>query len=893
MYRASNYKGAIFLKDATMPIFSPDRHACAPSYAKLTKQPITGGTYRPLANDKDSNACAPSALSGHHGSKLYTQKSAIHAISDNASVFIPKVVDVLRLPKTADDNKSIDEALNEAANNSTHSVPPSTEIQLTQTDKHPLMQAIEVCKQSVHTTAKALSTAGHAVAKAAKTTGHAIHTAATAVKTAWQTFVNFKAVRLIIKFFKKAYALWKKRMKFSYAFYTSVFFLLTSAEVIFLQWGMYSEPEYEKGTEIDETTKVLQSVGGQVTRFISQMWLEQKNVCLVSFMGLALIYLALIFVTNRFWIATLVFGVALTAFGVANSIKVQLRNEPIIPADLTFISGGDTGSIMSFVPKSSQTFVNGAITFVIWFAIIIFALFVLDGRRRFIHCSWRRPIANVKNIVGNVFRILAAILSVVLLSTYVIGLGTPGSGTYKWAKDNGYAPQLWDAFGDARANNPATTFLSLSKVKAMDKPDNYSQKTMESLAKKYAKEAQAINQTRPNKLTDNTVIMILSETFSDPTRVPGVSFTLDPIPNIRNVKNTTTSGLMLSPGYGGGTANIEYQALTGLNLANFNDSLIVPYQQLVPNQNNPYSFNQIWMEKYGKNASTAVHPFQQSMYLRNINYKKFGFSYLYTLDSKIPLEHTGCIDRSPYVSDSEAYQSILGLIDKQQNWKSSQFLQLVTMQNHLPYGDYYDNNEFSDANISEDLSDGERWNINTYTKGINWTDQETADFLNQLDQINKPITVIFYGDHLPGIYDTADMDKNNKTVLHETDYFIWSNSASPSHDTKVNPITTAYTSSNYFMPLAAEHLNAKVSPYLAMLTELQQEVPAMSRVIGVNGGIGQGKATYLDYAGNNIKATALSTRAKKLLEDYKLIQYDQTVGKDYLKNLNFTQISYE
>lgn len=871
-----------------MPIFSPDRHAHVPSYVKLTKQPIAGGTYRPLANDEDSNACAPSALSGHHGSKLYTQKSAIHAIFDNASVFIPKV-DAPHLPKTTDD-KSIDEAINEAANDSTHSVPPSTEIQLTQANEHPLMQAIEVCKQSVHTTAKALSTAGHAVAKAAKTTGHAIRTAATAVKTAWQTFTNFKAIQLIIKFFKKVYALWKKRMRFSYAFYTIVFFLLTSAEVIFLQWGMYSEPEYEKGTEIDETTKVLQSVGGQVTRFISQMWLEQKNVCLVSFMGLALIYLALIFVTNRFWIATLVFGVALTAFGVANSIKVQLRNEPIIPADLTFISGGDTGSIMSFVPKSSQTFVNGAITFVIWFAIIIFALFALDGRRRFIYCSWRHPIANIKNIIGNVFRILAAILSVVLLSTYVIGLGTPGSGTYKWAKDNGYEPQLWNAIGDAQANNPATTFLSLSKVKAMDKPDNYSQKTMESLAKKYAKEAQAINQTRPNKLTDNTVIMILSETFSDPTRVPGVSFTLDPIPNIRNVKNTTTSGLMLSPGYGGGTANIEYQALTGLNLANFNDSLIVPYQQLVPNQNNPYSFNQIWMEKYGKNASTAVHPFQQSMYLRNINYRKFGFSYLYTLDSKVPLEHTGCIDRSPYVSDSEAYQSILDLLDKQQDSNSSQFLQLVTMQNHLPYGDYYDNNEFLDANISEDLSDGERWNINTYTKGINWTDQETADFLNQLDQIDKPITVIFYGDHLPGIYDTADMDKNNKTVLHETDYFIWSNSVSTSHDTKVNPITTAYTSSNYFMPLAAEHMNAKVSPYLAMLTELQQEVPAMSRMIGTNGGIGQGKATYLDHAGNNIKAAALSAKAKGLLKDYKLVQYDQTVGKNYLEGLDFTQV---
>lgn len=852
-------------------------HDSAPSYVRHERQPLATGTYHPLA--KSNETLSPVDFRARRRAALYTHKNALCAAPSRKSIFTSAAP--ASSPHISTDVLT-----------TTHTQGNAAPADSMSSSNEPAPQT-----HTPKTSATALATIGHgfvragqATAKAAKTTARTIRTAATKVRAAWRTFTNFKAVQLIIKFFKSAHALWKKRMKFSYAFYTIVFFLLTSAEVIFLQWGMYSEPEYDKSTEIDETTKVLQSVAGQVTRFISQMWLEQKNVCLVSFVGLALIYLALILVTNRFWIATLVFGVALTAFGVANSIKVQLRNEPIIPADLTFISGGDTGSIMSFVPKSSQAFVNGAINFVIWFAIIAFALFVLDGRRRFIHCSWRHPIANAKNIIGNIFRVLAAVLSVVLLSAYAMGLGTPGSNVYKWAKDNGYEPQLWNAIGDAQANNPATTFLSLSKVKAMDKPGNYSQKTMESLAKKYTQEAKTINQTRTGELTDNTVIMILSETFSDPTRVPGVSFSLDPIPNIRNIKNTTTSGLMLSPGYGGGTANIEYQALTGLNLANFNDSLIVPYQQLVPNQNDPYSFNQIWMKKYGKNASTAVHPFQQSMYLRNINYRKFGFSYLYTLDSKIPLKHTGCIDRSPYVSDSEAYQSILDLLNRQQDSKSSQFLQLVTMQNHMPYGDYYDNNEFSDANISEDLSDGERWNINTYTKGINWTDQETADFLNQLDQMDKPITVIFYGDHLPGIYDTADMNKNNKTVLHETDYFIWSTSASSSHGTKVNPTTTAYTSSNYFMPLAAEHMNAKVSPYLAMLTELQQEVPAMSRVIGTNGGIGQGKATYLDHDGNDIKVTALSAKAKELLKDYKLVQYDQTVGKNYLKDLDFTQV---
>lgn len=105
-----------------MPIFSPDRHACAPSYVKLTKQPIAGGTYRPLADNEDSNACAPFTLSGHHSSKLYTQRSAIHAVSDNTSVFIPNV-DAHHLPETAD-NKSVNEAVDEAANDNIHSAPP-------------------------------------------------------------------------------------------------------------------------------------------------------------------------------------------------------------------------------------------------------------------------------------------------------------------------------------------------------------------------------------------------------------------------------------------------------------------------------------------------------------------------------------------------------------------------------------------------------------------------------------------------------------------------------------------------------------------------------------------------------------------------------------------------
>lgn len=866
-----------------MPIFSPDRHACAPSYVKLTKQPITGGTYRSLANDEDSNACAPSALSGHHGSKLYTQKSAIHAISDNASVFIPKV-GAPHLPKTADD-KSIDEAINEAANDSTHSAPPSAEIQLAQANEHPLMRAVEVCKQSVHTTAKALSTAGHAIAKAAKTTGHAIHTAATAVKTAWQTFTNFKAIQLIIKFFQKAHGLWKKRHRFSFSFYAIVLVLVTAFEVVFLQWGMYSEPEYPEGSEIDDTTRVLQSVIGRTTKFVSQTWIDNQYQALLNFIVLGAIYLTLVLILNRFWVASAIFGTVMTVFAVANHIKIESRNEPVIPADLNFITGGNAGELTSFIPKSSQTLVDGAVTGVIYFVAICIIMQFLDGRNAIIPCHWLHPFASVKNFAGTLTRVLAAALSATLVVSFIWELGTANSWATEFAHNLSDNPQPWNPLADAANNGPAINFLQLAHTKIMDEPEDYSKEAMTKIAKKYSKEADSINQSRTTNLTDSTVIMVLSETFSDPTRIPGVSFAEDPIPNIRQIKDETTSGLMLSPGYGGGTANIEYQALTGLSMANYSDTLSIAYQQLVPGQKWDQSLNQLWNEKNGEDSSVAFHAYNRGMYFRDINYKKFGFSKFYATDGTPELTDLRLIDSAWYVSDESFYSQVL---KKVQSSDGNKFYQVVTMQNHMPYEDIYTDNQFKELDTSENLQENERLNIETYTKGLNYTDQATQDFLNTLNNIDRPITVVFYGDHLPGIYSTAYSDSDNILGLHETDYFIWSNNASSAAGTKLDDASSAYTSSNYFSAQLASHLNAKVSPYLAFLTEMHQAIPAMS-VPSAAGGSSD-KPVYLNAAGACMNEKDLSEEAKTLLHDYKLIQYDMSAGRNYLKDTDFVEL---
>lgn len=410
---------------------------------------------------------------------------------------------------------------------------------------------------------------------------------------------------------------------------------------------------------------------------------------------------------------------------------------------------------------------------------------------------------------------------------------------------------------------------------------------MEEIAARYTKEANKINTSRANILTDSTVILILSESFSDPLRVPGISFDIDPMPNIRTLKDVTTSGLMLSPGYGGGTANIEYQSLTGMNLANFNDQLISPYQQLVPSQKNVYTFNQIWNDACQAQCSYAFHPYLKNFYLRDSNYKKFGFKYFRTIDSKPALKYQNHIDAG-YVSDASAYQNVIDQLNQSDG--ESQFIQLVTMQNHLPYGDYYTNNEFKEADTSTGLDENEEVQIDTYAKGISYTDQATATFLDQLNMIEQPITVIFYGDHLPGIYASAAKYKENQLTLHESDYFIWSNSSSSSAGSKLSPEESDYSSSNFFMASAAEHMDAKVTPFLALLTEVHQSVPAVGRFASTDADWGTGSTSYLDSSGQLIKKKNLSSEAKHLLEDYRLVQYDQTAGKGYLSENWFNRV---
>ena len=126
------------------------------------------------------------------------------------------------------------------------------------------------------------------------------------------------------------------------------------------------------------------------------------------------------------------------------------------------------------------------------------------------------------------------------------------------------------------------------------------------------------------------------------------------------------------------------------------------------------------------------------MYSRATNYKKFGFSHFYTLTGPDVISHQDKIDDSPYVSDEATYESTIEEVKKTDG---NQFLQVITMQNHMPYHDWYKNNDFkAESTTDTPLEDDEKESIETYQKGAALTDEATADFLDKLDAIDKPIT---------------------------------------------------------------------------------------------------------------------------------------------------------
>lgn len=590
--------------------------------------------------------------------------------------------------------------------------------------------------------------------------------------------------------------------------------------------------------------------GESYTSIFFYTFFIKQNMLLLNFILYYLIYRFIYGVTNKFWLSSVTTYVITAVAIVADAIKIYYRSEPIFPTEVTMISA--YGDILSMVPK--------VILWIAMIGIVILGVFI-------IFCEIKIPQRKL-NWKSRLIGILLAII--------IFGSSTQinhwNSIVSKWLSSYGNDPAFWNQEWGVQQNGALQQFLNNIDTKIMEESSNYSRKKVDEIAEKYEKQAKKINKDRINNLSTQTIIFNLSESLANPNRLKEVELSQNPLSHIDSIKKNTTSGLMISSGLGGGTANMEYMTLTGLPVSNFSPTIATPYTQVVPNSEQTLTINNYFKK------STAIHPYRGSFYSREVVYKKFGFQRFMYLGSKYKLKHKMKIGTNPYLSDETAYRNTLDVIN---SYKNGQFINLVTMQNHLPYSDYYDNS--GDYQVSGDVDDGEKYNISNYSAGLSYTDKAVQKFIEQIDRINKPITLVFYGDHLPGIYSNID---GNSLEARETDYFIYSNKYARQHGAK-NLKHVKYVSPIDFIALTAEQTNSKVSPYYALLTEIQKELPTI-KVYAYNNGK---NPVFVDEKGKTVKYKQLTKKQRRLYNDLKLVQYDLTAGNQYLYKTKFFDIN--
>ncbi len=528
--------------------------------------------------------------------------------------------------------------------------------------------------------------------------------------------------------------------------------------------------------------------------------------------------------------------------GITTQQKMVLREEPMYPSDFSMITN------LPFLLKMMN---NKMFLLLILIFFIVF-IGVYWFVRRTNKVKQKRLHQNLKEVKG--LRIgLFALSSLSLI--YIYSFNTPGNLVKAAYNDHAY----WIPYSQEMNyynNGFVGGFLYNLNVTPMEKPENYSTETMNQLILKYKEKAKEINETRLNSIEDTNVIYVMSESFSDPTKLKGVEVSKDPMPMLRQRMAKHKSGELLSEGYGGGTANIEFEALTGLSMEPFASNLSTPYTQ-IPSLMNHFPSAVSYFKEVGY-STTAIHPYNTSMYKRKQVYQELGFDRF--LDEKT-MTYDDSLGDSPYISDASAYKEILKQIEET---KETDFVHLVTMQNHMPYTDFYPETTFTAEGTADDFEAA------NYIQGLAYSDDSLNQFLTTLTNQEEKSIVVFWGDHLPGFYGEGIVEANGKLTMHQTPLLIFSTEKEEQESLgTISPI--------YFMNHVLELANSPVSPYYAFLRTLESNLPAFEKGIYVETGEQESKVTREE----------LSAETQQLLEEYDLLQYDITIGKNQSQKENF------
>lgn len=430
-------------------------------------------------------------------------------------------------------------------------------------------------------------------------------------------------------------------------------------------------------------------------------------VFLLNIFVVLLPFMVVLFIKRKVF-AIFMFTALWITLGMINGVLLIFRTTPFTATDIRLI-------------KYALNMITIYLSWIQIILMIVAALFVLSGGL----LLWKKAPVDQRAVSYPI----SVTLSVITFLLFVF-IG-------KWSLHQGYVEVRYGNIGQAYMDYGFPYCFSNSVFyTGIPRPDEYGEDTVSMIERQelVAETTFALEDTEaPN------IIMVQLESFFDPALWNGADLKEDPIPFFTYLREFYPSGYLSVPSVGAGTANTEFECITGMNLDFFGPGEY-PYKtvlQKTPCESIAFALKRIGYETH------SIHNNEGTFYDRHIVFSQLGFN------TFTPIEYMYQIERNPtgWCKDKILTEEIMKVMD---STKGQDFIYTISVQGHGSYPDF-----------------------DYYCEQIHEMDQFVRDLIVALNYRKEPAVVVFYGDHLPGFEWSADQMKNQ--TLFQTEYVIWNN----------------------------------------------------------------------------------------------------------------------
>lgn len=485
---------------------------------------------------------------------------------------------------------------------------------------------------------------------------------------------------------------------------------------------------------------------GSLLATLSAFWAE-PILFVLNLWPVAALALLFYFLLGNAWygagLTTLIWGL----LSYINLVKVDARGDPFVPGDILLLTEG-----MEAVGSYQLNMHWGKLALLLGLslALILLGTGVKSARPRL------------------VIRLVAALTVVAAFGTTMAFL-YPDSELYDRMEGPNRAnvPAVYEAFGFPYC------FLHNFNLYPVDKPPGYNAQEAASYEDTY-REAEAAPETAPN------ILMVMCEAFTDLPNQAAFTYTGEnnPIAAYNRLAEQTLSGHLVVSNTGAGTANTEFDVLTGMMTNRIGTGTTSAFRVVHRNIDSiPRMLTQAGYRTF------FLHPGQNWFYNRESVYSYLGITDQVFQDAFSRSDLVG-----DWISDAGFLRVLKESLEARQG-DTPLFTYAVTIQNHQSYGAGKYGYVPDPPQTDIALSDAARTYLSVYFKGLQDSAAMLEELTEYLDSLDAPYLLVFFGDHQPNLgghylaYRELDPNYGSTDTVEETlqpytvPYLIWGNAA--------------------------------------------------------------------------------------------------------------------